>query len=178
MCRLQAGVSYEILSRSAEAEKIHHLYALPTNSMCLGVTTLIGSLPSHCWPQHFHFRHDERARVWPSPLAPSVTLTPVLGVSKSFPVLPFFFVWGPNFADTSGRHVAATRDWSQLIPDTTPFAFPGSPFVAPKSSSKRKTQASVFYLQCGSRCKWHKADWCQWKGPNRLLCCTHKSKHI
>lgn len=142
MCRLQAGVSYEIPSLSAEARKIHHLYAPVTNSVCLGVTTLIRSLPSHCWPQHFHFRHDKRARVWPSPLAPSLTLTPVLGLWKSFPALPFFVGWGSNLADASCRHVPLRPhrpypSWSQTqLLLLSPVALLLPPKAVPKERHK------------------------------------------
>lgn len=85
--------------------------------MYLGVTTLIRSMPSHCWPQHFHLWTDKRAQAWPSPFTMSFTLTPVLGLWKSLWAL-LFLLW---LRFQSCRHkLSSTRPSSQLIPDKAP----------------------------------------------------------
>lgn len=118
MCHLQAGDSYEILSRSTEPQKIHHLYTPATNSMRLRVTTLIRSMPSHCWPQHFHFWKDKRARVWPSPFGfHSHTCARVVEVFLRAAIS--FFGWGSNLADTSCRRPGPHPSLSQT---TVPLA--------------------------------------------------------
>lgn len=110
---------------------------------------------------------------------PSLTLTPVLGLRKSFPALPFFVGWGSNLADASGRHVPLRPhrpypSWSQTqLLLLSPVARLLPPKAVPKE--RHKTLSITYY---GSRCKWHKAVWWKWNGPNRLPCCTHRSEQV